>query len=256
MDQNQLRTVLNEVYQNNLDPDTAISKIHRQSFEDIGFAKIDHHRSVRQGFPEVVFCQGKTPAQVSEIFSRLTDKNDRVLATRADKTVYESVKKYTPQARYNELAQTIVYQTQNCQTPNPEYGQVAVVSAGTSDLPVAKEAVETSKIMGAPVDEFYDVGVAGIHRLLHHTEELSKASCVVVAAGMEGALASVVGGIVDSPVIACPTSVGYGASFNGLSALLTMLNSCATGVSVVNIDNGFGAGYQAALISRLTSKSV
>lgn len=254
MDQQQLRSLLSAVYQNQLDPEGALEELQSHSFEDLGYAKIDHNRSVRQGFPEVIYCQGKTPEHISEIFQRLTKKNNRVLATRADQATYDSVRQQIPQVRYNELAQTIIYQTEECQTPDSNYGRVAVVAAGTSDLSVAQEALETAKLMGAPTDEFYDVGVAGIHRLFHYVDQLAEASCIVVVAGMEGALASVVGGIVSVPVIACPTSVGYGANFQGVSALLTMLNSCATGISVVNIDNGFGAGYQAALISRLAKQ--
>ncbi len=217
-------------------------------FEDLGFAKVDHHRVLRAGMPEVVFGQGKSPAQVAGIFARLAKHGGNVLATRADAKQFAAVKKKVRAAEFRELARAIVLE----RDPK-KYGKgmIAVVSAGTSDIPVAEEALVTAELMGNDVQHFYDVGVAGIHRLLANREALTKARVVIVCAGMEGALPSVVGGLVGVPVIAVPTSIGYGASFKGIAALLGMLNSCASNVSVVNIDNGFGAGYVASLINRL-----
>jgi NCAIR mutase (PurE)-related protein len=216
-------------------------------FEDIGFAKIDHHRSIRCGFPEVIYCEGKLPDQVVMIFQRCAEAGTNVIATRASHDVYDAVSRAYSESEYNETARTITLRQRD---RVPSVGQIAIVSAGTSDLPVAEEARVTVEMMDQTTVTFYDVGVAGIHRLLAHSEKLQAANVAVVVAGMEGALASVVGGLVDYPVIAVPTSVGYGASFQGLAALLGMLNSCASGVTVVNIDNGFGAGYTAALINR------
>jgi len=217
-------------------------------FEDLCFAKVDHHRSLRAGMPEVILGEGKTPSHTAQIFARLAKHGGNILATRADKKQFAAVKKKVRAAEYRELARAIVLQ----RDPHT-YGKgtIAVVSAGTSDIPVAEEAVVTAELMGNTVEHFYDVGVAGIHRLLANREALTKARVVIVCAGMEGALPSVVGGLVGVPVIAVPTSVGYGSSFKGLTALLGMLNSCASNVSVVNIDNGFGAGYVASLINRL-----
>ena len=217
-------------------------------FEDLGFAKVDHHRALRAGMPEVILGEGKTPAQVAAIFSKLAQHGGNILATRANEKQFSAVKKKVRKAEYRELARAIVLQRDQT-----KYGKgiIAVVSAGTSDVPVAEEAVVTAEVMGNEVEHFYDVGVAGIHRLLANREALTKARVVVVCAGMEGALPSVVGGLVGVPVIAVPTSIGYGSSFKGLAALLGMLNSCASNVSVVNIDNGFGAGYIASLINRL-----
>ncbi len=216
-------------------------------FEDIGFAKIDHHRSIRCGFPEAIYCEGKTAAQVTAIFDRCKEGGGNIIATRASHDVYDAVVRQHPQAKYDETARTITFRQRK---PVPSSGTIAVVAAGTSDLPVAEEARITAQIMDQKTDTFYDVGVAGIHRLLAHCQKLQSVNVAVVVAGMEGALASVVGGLVDCPVIAVPTSVGYGASFGGLAALLGMLNSCASGVTVVNIDNGVGAGYTASLINR------
>ncbi len=217
-------------------------------FEPLEFANVDHHRALRCGFPEVIFCPGKTPHQVGEIFRRLADVGGNVLATRADAAQVEAVRSLFPQAVHHEAARCITLRQQEAPPTN---GVIGLVTAGTSDLPVIEEAKVTCEIMDQRVKSFYDVGVAGIHRLLAHSQTLREMRVVVVAAGMEGALASVVGGLVEAPVIAIPTSVGYGASFNGLAPLLTMLNSCATGVAVVNIDNGFSAGYLAAIINRL-----
>ena len=217
-------------------------------YEDLGFAKVDHHRALRQGFPEVVFGHGKTVEQVVGIAERLASRSDRLLITRVSAEYFEAVRQRLPDACYNAVARAIVLdQRQNVVT----VPGVVVMSGGTADLPVAEEAVVTAELMGNRVDRIYDVGVAGIHRLLDHLPRLQQARVVVAVAGMEGALPSVVGGLLSVPVIAVPTSVGYGASFGGLAPLLTMLNSCAPGISVVNIDNGFGAGYLAGIINRL-----
>jgi len=218
-------------------------------FEDLGFACIDHHRQIRRGFPEVIFCPGKTTEQIVEIFSNLSEKGNNVLATRADREVFEALAKTKkfPQARYEELARAIVLEQKK--TPASET-ILPIVTAGTADLPVAIEAKVTAEIMGQRTELICDVGVAGLHRLFGHLPKLQKANVVIVVAGMEGALASVVGGLVSCPVIAVPTSVGYGSSFEGLSALLTMLNSCAAGVAVVNIDGGFSAAVTATLINK------
>ena len=243
-----IRKLFDQVRRGALTPDEAVERLRHLPFEDLGFAKIDHHRALRAGMPEVIFGERKTPAQMAQIFARLAKHGDNILATRADERQFSAVKKKVRTAEYRELARAILLQRDRTQ-----YGKgiIAVVSAGTSDIPVAEEAVVTAEVMGNKVEHFYDVGVAGIHRLLTHREALTKARVIIVCAGMEGALPSVVGGLVGVPVIAVPTSVGYGASFKGLTALLAMLNSCASNVSVVNIDNGFGAGYVASLINRL-----
>jgi NCAIR mutase (PurE)-related protein len=213
----------------------------------MGFAAVDHHRAIRCGFPEVIFCPGKTVDQIRAIFRKLAEHESNVLATRASAETFAAVKADFPAAEYHELARSI---TLRQGPPVEPMGHIAVVSAGTSDLPVAEEAHVTAAIMNQRVSTHYDVGVAGLHRLLARSRELQTANVIVVVAGMEGALASVVGGLVAAPVIAVPTSVGYGASFGGLAAMLTMLNSCASSVSVVNIDNGFAGGYIASLINR------
>jgi NCAIR mutase (PurE)-related protein len=243
-----IRKLFEQVRRGKLTPDAAVDRLRHLPFEDLGFAKVDHHRRLRAGMPEVIFGEGKTPAQTAQIFSRLAKHGGNVLATHADKKQFAAVKKKIRVAEYRELARAIVLQRDL-----HKYGKgtIAVVSAGTSDIPIAEEAVVTAELMGNEVEHFYDVGVAGIHRLLANREALMKARVVIVCAGMEGALPSVVGGLIGVPVIAVPTSVGYGASFKGLTALLGMLNSCASNVSVVNIDNGFGAGYVASLINRL-----
>ena len=214
----------------------------------MGFAKIDYHRELRQGFPEVIYCAGKTTEQVITIFQYLAQKCEgNLLATRADRDVYEAIAAKFPEVQYHDIARLIVLR----RGKQDFRGHILVISAGTSDLPVAEEAALTAEVMGNRVERLYDTGVAGIHRLLDRMDKLQSARVLIVVAGMEGALASVVGGLVDKPVIAVPTSVGYGASFGGVSALLSMLNSCASGVGVVNIDNGFGAGYLASSINRL-----
>jgi NCAIR mutase (PurE)-related protein len=221
-----------------------------KTFDEIGFATLDLHREKRQGFPEVIYGEGKTTEQILAIFQSLIKTSDRVLATRVKKEKAESILNVLPELVYNETAQTLFWK--NEAVPAVSYGgYVAVVCAGTSDLPVAEEAAVTLQAMGCDVRRITDVGVAGIHRLFHHIDTIREATVVIVAAGMEGALPSVIGGLISSPMIAIPTSVGYGTNFNGISALLSMLNSCSSGISVVNIDNGFGAGYQAALIHRL-----
>lgn len=243
-----IRKLFQDVRQGKVSPDDAVARLRHMPFEDLGFAKVDHHRALRAGMPEVILGEGKTPAQVAAIFAKLARHGGNILATRANEKQFAAVKKKVRKAEYRELARAIVLQRDET-----KYGKgvVAVVSAGTSDVPVAEEAVVTAELMGNEVEHFYDVGVAGIHRLLANREALTKARVVVVCAGMEGALPSVVGGLVGVPVIAVPTSIGYGSSFKGLAALLGMLNSCASNVSVVNIDNGFGAGYIASLINRL-----
>jgi len=243
-----IRELFQQVRRGKLSPDAAVERLRHLPFEDLGFAKLDHHRVLRVGMPEVVFGQGKTPAQMAKIFSRLARHEGNILATRATEEQFAVVKKKVRKAEYRELARAIVLQRDH-----RKYGKgtIAVVSAGTSDIPVAEEAVVTAEIMGNDVEHLYDVGVAGIHRLLANRESLTRARVIIVCAGMEGALPSVVGGLVGVPVIAVPTSVGYGAAFEGVAALLGMMNSCASNVSVVNIDNGFGAGYVASLINRL-----
>ncbi|MFA4843400.1 MAG: nickel pincer cofactor biosynthesis protein LarB [Candidatus Margulisiibacteriota bacterium] len=215
----------------------------RKGYEDIGFAKVDHHRMTRKGFPEVIFCQGKTPQQIAKIAQKIWANGHDVLATKADKKAYQAVKKTLKSAKYHESAKIITSQRKTNHKPRTTNHdlQIAIITAGTADLPVAEEAAVTAEFLGHKVERMFDVGVAGIHRLLHNLDRIKKAKVVIVVAGMEGALPSVVGGLIDKPIIAVPTSVGYGANFKGLSALLTMLNSCSPGIAVVNIDNGFGA---------------
>lgn len=223
----------------------------RQPFEDMGFAKTDTHRETRQGVSEVVFCQGKEDEYLAKIYEKLLAENGEVLGTRASEHQYEVVKKVIPQIQYDEVSRILKYEK-----PDKErIGTIAVVTAGTADIKVAEEAAQTAEFLGAKVNRIYDVGVSGIHRLLAHVDQLNEANCIIAIAGMEGALASVVAGLVKNPVIAVPTSVGYGASFDGLSALLTMINSCANGITVVNIDNGYGAAYSAVQINRLAEKN-
>ena len=248
MDQQQLRDLLEQVRKGSVDVEAALERMRHLPFEDLGFAKIDHHRALRHGMPEVIFAKGKTAAQVAEIASRLLQNSSNILITRADAQTADSVIEQFPQAEYFPLSGAIrVWGDRTIRGK----GKIAVVSAGTSDIPVAEEAQVTAEVMGNEVEAIHDIGVAGIHRLMTHRERLTEARVIVVCAGMEGALPSVLGGLVSCPVIAVPTSVGYGASFHGLAALLAMLNSCASNVAVVNIDNGFGAGYVASLINRL-----
>jgi pyridinium-3,5-biscarboxylic acid mononucleotide synthase len=242
------RTLLEGVREGRIPVEEALSRLSRAPIEHLGFATIDHHRELRQGFPEVIFSAGKTPAQVASIAKRIVSHGSVLLATRAERRHYLAVRKLVPGARYNEVAGLITANEKKIVRQGG--GSILVVTAGTSDIPVAEEAAETARLMGNDVKRVFDVGVAGIHRLFAHEELLHSASVIIVVAGMEGALASVVGGLVDVPVIAVPTSVGYGASFGGLAPLLGMLNSCAAGVTVVNIDNGFGAGFAAGVINR------
>lgn len=250
MTNNYVRTILGRVSSGDLTNSEAEQLIESYFFSDLGFANVDHHRSRRQGFPEVIFAENKTVEQIVAIAGNILKHESTVLATRVYPEALDALSEQFPDGIRNDIAKTFVVGM-----PEPDgngyHGTVMVVSAGTSDLPVAEEAVVTLKAMGSPVEVLHDVGVAGIHRLLARRELLQAASCIIVVAGMEGALPSVVGGLVDVPVIACPTSVGYGASLNGIAALLGMLNSCASGVTVVNIDNGFGAAYAASLINRI-----
>jgi len=231
--------------------DAALEQLRNLPYEDIGYAKLDHHRELRRNFPEVVFGQGKTIDQIAAIAERLCASSDRVLVTRASAEAYAEIVKSVPDAVYNEVARTIVV---NRATGLQPKAGVSVLSAGTADLPIAEEAAVTAEIMGNKVERSYDVGVAGIHRLLDRLPELRRARVIVVVAGMEGALPGVVSGLLPVPVIAVPTSCGYGASFGGIAPLLTMLNSCSPGVAVMNIDNGFGAGYMASLINQGAGK--
>ncbi len=243
-----LKTIFDDVRRGKLSPDEAVQKLRHLPFEDLGFANVDHHRTLRVGLPEVVFGPGKTPEQLSEIFTRLARRGNNVLATRVSPEQVRAVRRKLRKAEFHGLARAITL-TQD-ETVHGK-GKIAVISAGTSDISVAEEALVTAQIMGNEVQHVYDVGVAGIHRLLARRDLLMQARVIIVCAGMEGALPSVVGGLVGVPVIAVPTSVGYGASYQGIAALLGMLNSCASNVTVVNIDNGFGAGYVASIINRL-----
>jgi NCAIR mutase (PurE)-related protein len=241
--------MLQRVRDGGLRPEEAMERLANLPYEDAGFAKIDHHRPLRTGLPEVIFAGGKTAAQVAEIFFRMAAMGGDVLATRADEAAFAAVKALVPGAAYHSVARVISLGSRAGRTSDAR-GSLAVLCAGTSDLPVAEEAAVTAEVMGAEVRRIYDVGVAGLHRLLAHREVLREAEVVIVCAGMEGALPSVVGGLVGAPVIAVPTSVGYGASLGGIAALLGMLNSCSPNVTVVNIDNGFGAAYAASMILR------
>jgi hypothetical protein len=248
MDQDHLRGLLEQVRAGAVDVDAAMERMRHLPFEDLGFAKIDHHRALRHGIPEVVFGKGKTPEQVSAIVASLLDKAQNVLVTRADAPAAERLQGEHPQAEFFPASGAMrVWRDRTLRGK----GKIAVVCAGTSDIPVAEEAQVTAEVMGNEIIAIHDIGVAGIHRVMQNRERLSEARVVIVCAGMEGALPSVIGGLVSAPVIAVPTSIGYGASFGGLAALLGMLNSCANGVSVVNIDNGFGAGCIASLINHL-----
>lgn len=253
MDREQIRQLMEQVRAGEVHPEEACERLRSLPFEDLGFAKVDHHRALRRGFPETVLAEGKTPDQVARILQALHGKSPLVIATRASVEHFAAVRAAIPEAEYHEPARIIrvgpLPETLSDRQP------VVVVTAGTSDIPVAEEAATVAELAACPVERIFDVGVAGIHRLLDHRERLTQASAIVVVAGMEGALASVVGGLVDVPVIAVPTSIGYGAAFEGLAALLGMLNSCASGVVVVNIDNGFGAGRFAAMICRRTAAS-
>lgn len=248
MNQDQLRVLLEQVRTGSVDVGAAIERLRHLPFEDLGFAKVDHHRALRHGIPEVVFGKGKTSDQVSAIAAALLARSQNVLVTRTAPETAARLLAEIPDAEYFPASGAIRVWRDRALLGK---GKIVVMCAGTSDLPVAEEAQVTAEVMGNEIDAIHDVGVAGIHRLLHHRERLVEARVIIVCAGMEGALPSVVGGLVAAPVIAVPTSIGYGASFQGLAALLGMLNSCASNVTVVNIDNGFGAGYAASLINRL-----
>lgn len=239
--------LLKKVKDNEIDLEKAADMLRKLPYEDLGFAKLDHHRKLRTGFGEVIYCAGKTTEALIGIYESFNEKGMNVLGTRATWEQYEAVKEVIPEVKYDPLSKVLKI----VKNKHEEIGCIAVCTGGTSDIPVAEEAAQVAEFFGSKVDRIYDVGVAGIHRLLSKVEKIREANCVVAIAGMEGALAGVIAGIVDKPVIAVPTSVGYGANFGGLSALLTMLNSCAEGIAVVNIDNGFGAGYMATQINRL-----
>lgn len=247
MDEKQLRNLIEQIQKSQISADGAIEKLKGMPYEDLDYAKIDNHRGLRCGFSEVVYCPGKTTDQINGIVKRLAKRGHAVLLTKADDTAYRAAKAAEPTAEYHEQARLIVIPAK---IPVDKQGLVAVITAGTTDIPIAEEAAITAETMGATVERIYDVGVAGAHRLFAHSAGFDEANAIVAVAGMEGALPSLVGGMVACPVIAVPTSVGYGASFGGVTALLGMLNSCAAGVSVVNIDNGFGAGYIAATINK------
>lgn len=243
----QTKQILEEVKTGNMSIDEAMSHLKKQPFEELGFAKLDHHRRMRLGFPEVVFCSGKSDDYLIEIYQKLYEAEGEVLGTRASTYQAELVKHVLPQAEYDAVSRILKIE----KNKKDLVGGIAVCTAGTADIAVAEEAAQTAEFFGTRVHRIYDVGVSGLHRLLANLEILQSVNCVVAVAGMEGALASVIGGLVSVPVIAVPTSVGYGASFDGLAALLTMINSCANGISVVNIDNGYGAGYCATQMNRL-----
>jgi len=247
IDEQTLRTLLESVATGHTDIDGALDRLRHLPYEDLGFAKLDHHRTLRDSLPEAVLGQGKTAEQVVAIGERLVERSGRLLVTRIDRDVFEQLRERVPDATYHEVARAATVDRR----PSKLIPGVCLICAGTADLPVAEEAAVTAELMGNRVEKVYDVGVAGLHRLLDHLPQLGEARVLVVVAGMEGALPSVVSGLVAAPVIAVPTSIGYGASFQGIAPLLTMLNSCAPGVAVVNIDNGFGAGYLAAVINRL-----
>lgn len=248
MDRNELKTFLEKIRNGQLSVDEGASLLKEVHYVDVGCAKIDTHRESRVGYPEVIFCPGKTAEQVTTIVNAMLERHSNILATKASQELFNAVSKICPEAIYHDLAKAITIKKKEIAPPD---SYIAIVTAGTADLPVAEEAAVTAELFGNRVERIVDVGVAGIHRLFHNLDGIRGARVIVAVAGMEGALPSIIGGLVDKPVIAVPTSVGYGASFNGLSALLTMLNSCAAGVSVVNIDNGFGAGYIASMINRM-----
>lgn len=245
-----IHKLLQKVKNNEIDIHEAESMLKKLPYEDLGFAKLDHHRKLRSSFGEIIYCSGKSIEHLKKIFQGFNEKGVDILGTRASKEQYEAVKTLIPEAEYDEISRIIKI----IRTSSHKIGCIAVCTAGTSDIAVAEEAAQTAEFFGSNVIRIYDVGIAGIHRLLSKMDDINKANCIVAVAGMEGALPGVIAGLTDKPVIAVPTSIGYGASFNGLSALLTMLNSCAEGISVVNIDNGFGAGYISTQINRLAVK--
>ncbi len=248
-----LKKLLEDLHQQKITPQNAIKKLKTLPYENLDFAKIDHHRGLRNGMPEVIYCRGKTVAQIKKIIQAMTRSGQPVLATKLSRDDFRKLKPSLPKnAKYNEAAQILVLEKGK---PAPKSGLITIISAGTSDIPIAEEASITAQLLGSKTETLFDVGVAGIHRLFNNLEQIRKARVVIVVAGMEGALASVVGGLVDKPIIAVPTSIGYGASFGGISALLTMLNSCSPGIAVVNIDNGFGAGSMAHRINILADQT-
>ncbi len=245
-----INKILEDVKEGRLSVEHAELALRRKPFDDMGYAKLDGHRRLRSGFPEVIFCSGKADEHLVNIYERMYREEGEVFGTRASRHQYEVVKRAVPEVVYDDISRIL-----KAEKPGKEKrGLIAVCTAGTADIPVAEEAAQTAEFFGANVERIYDVGVSGIHRLFSHLDKIQSANCVVAVAGMEGAMASVLGGLVDKPVIAVPTSVGYGASLNGLSALLTMINSCANGVAVVNIDNGYGAGYIATQINRMAGE--
>ncbi len=249
MTEDQLRDLIKEVKEGNRDVDAVVSALRALPYEDLGYARIDHHRALRKGFPEVVFCEGKTEAQVVEILQRLSARNPRVMATRANAKMFATVQAAIPNARYFDSARIISIENTPRDTPGKDEPYILVASAGTVDIPVAEEAAVTAEILGSQVKRVYDVGVAGLHRLLSQRTELERANVVVAVAGMDGVMPTIIAGLVECPVIAVPTSVGYGTGLGGVAAVLAMLNSCAAGITVVNIDNGFGAGWSAHLVN-------
>ena len=248
MNREGLIKILEELSEGKINVDEAVEKLKYFPISDLGFARIDHHREIRTGYPEIVFCEGKTIEQVRDIFKHISDTGQNVIGTRATTDQFKAVHSIAPEAIWHQEARIISHISEK---PKIADSPIAVITAGTSDIPVAEEAAVTCELLGNNVTRIYDAGVAGIHRLLDQLPEIKRCRVVIVIAGMEGALASVVGGLIDKPVIAVPTSVGYGANFKGVSALLAMLTSCASGVSVVNIDNGFGAGFNASMINQL-----
>ncbi len=246
----EIRELLLQVQSGEMSLEQAETELKDLPYKDLGYAKLDYHRKLRSGFPETVFCQGKPDEYLVQIFKNLWERNGEVLGTRADARQYELVRAAVPEVVYDPVSRILKVERDD----KERTGCIAVCTGGTADIPVAEEAAQTAEFFGSFVDRIYDVGVAGIHRLLSQRERIQKANCVVAVAGMEGALGTVIAGLVENPVIAVPTSVGYGANFNGLSALLTMINSCANGISVVNIDNGYGAGYLSTQINRLAVK--
>lgn len=248
MEADELRELLEGVKKGDVQVEDALLKLKKLPFEDIGFAKIDNHRALRVGYPEVIYCEGKAIEHIKKIVEKMLESGSNILATRASYEVYEAIKSVDDNVQYYDMARICFIKRKEIQKTE---GKILVVTGGTSDIPVAEEAAITAEVLGNTVERLYDVGVAGLHRLLSNTDRLMEARVLITVAGMEGALASVIGGLVDKPVIAVPTSVGYGANFKGLSALLTMLNSCASGIGVVNIDNGFGAGYLASMINKI-----
>lgn len=244
-----LKKLLEDVKNNNLQIDDALKKLRDLPYENLEYAHIDHHRSIRNGYPEVIYCKGKSDDHILGIIEKMNEKGSNILGTRCEKATFDKITKLYPNAEYDELSKILTIKNEEIQ--NQGKGTILIITGGTSDIPVADEAYYTALFLGNKVERLYDVGVAGIHRLLSNRDIIEKARVIVAVAGMEGALPSVVGGLVDVPVIAVPTSVGYGANFDGLAPLLAMLNSCASGISVVNIDNGFGAGYLASTINKL-----